>query len=62
MGNQECCGDKGFFAENPEELIWYDLAEMLGMSVARTRNEVCIEERNGWIARGQIKAEKEGSG
>ncbi len=38
---------------------WFDLAELLGMSVTRCREEVSFEEMNYWIARGKIKADKE---
>ena len=40
-------------------MSWFDLAEMLGMSKARTEIEVSYEEMNYWRARSQIKSEKE---
>ena len=42
-------------------MVWFDLAELLHMSVARAKSEVSLEERNHWIARAIIKAEKEES-
>jgi len=40
-------------------MVWFDLGELLGMSVARLKSEVSLEERNYWIARSIIKDEKE---
>jgi|GEM_PF-5935660 len=40
-------------------MSWFDLAEMLGMSKARTEVEVSYEEMNYWRARAIIKNEKE---